>query len=59
MFSYFFQNNYSDEYEFTEGDLKVIRILRPIYGNNYDYSKVRYKKHFKISYEKINMNKID
>jgi|LWDU01.1.fsa_nt_gi hypothetical protein len=49
MFSYFFQNNYSDEYEFTDADLNVIRILRPIYGNEYDFSKVRYKKHFKIT----------
>jgi len=48
MFSYFFHTE-PDEYQYTKEDLKIIDIMKDIYGNAYDYSKVRYRKHFKIT----------
>ncbi len=48
MFSYFF-NKEPEEYEYTRQDLNIIHTLQDIYGNIYDYSKVRYKKYSKIT----------
>jgi hypothetical protein len=48
MFSYFFHTE-PDEYKYTKEELKIIDIMEDIYGSEYDYSKVRYKKYFKIT----------
>lgn len=48
MFSYFYYTE-PDEYQYTKKDMKIINIMEDIYGNKYDYSKVRYRKYFKIT----------
>tara|TARA_B110000444_G_C18684523_1_gene521316 strand:+ start:297 stop:563 length:267 start_codon:yes stop_codon:yes gene_type:complete len=48
MFSCFFHKE-PYEYKYTKEELKIIDTMEDIYGNAYDYSKVRYRKHFKIT----------
>jgi len=48
MFSCFFHKE-PYEYKYTKEELKIIDTMEDIYGSEYNYSKVRYRKHFKIT----------
>lgn len=45
----FYNKHKEDEYIYTNKEKNIIRNLKQIYGNLYDYSKLRYSKHLKLT----------
>lgn len=46
---YFFNKRIEEEYIYTTEEKGIIRNLKQTYGNLYDYSKLRYSKHLKLT----------
>ena len=44
-----FNRNIEHEYNYTNDELRLIENLKQKYGNLYNYSKLRYSKHLKLT----------